>query len=63
MTAFSDQDPVTVGGDQGFKKVIPGAKGQKYVIIKGRWHFLQEEKGVKLAEVTIDFINENKLQG
>ena len=41
----------------------PGAKGQKYVTIKGGGHFLQEDKGDEQAEVIIDFINENKLQG
>lgn len=42
VTAFSDNDPVTGGGDAVFKKLIPGAKGQPHVTLKGA-HFLQED--------------------
>lgn len=42
VTAFSDNDPVTRGGELPFQKLIPGAKGQAHVTLKGG-HFLQED--------------------
>ena len=42
VTAFSDNDPVTQGGERPFQKQIPGAKGQAHVTLKGG-HFLQED--------------------
>lgn len=42
VTAFSDADPVTVGGDALFQKLVPGAKGQPHVTLSGA-HFLQED--------------------
>ena len=56
LTAFSDSDPVTRGGDLVFQKRIPGAQGQPHTTIKGAGHFLQEDKGEEFAEVVIDFI-------
>ncbi len=55
LTAFSDSDPVTQGGEHIFQKLIPGATGQTHVTIKGASHFLQEDKGEELAQVVIDF--------
>ena len=42
ITAFSDNDPVTKGGDLVFQKRISGAKGQAHVTLRGG-HFLQED--------------------
>jgi haloalkane dehalogenase len=42
VTAFSDNDMVTKGGDLQFQQLIPGAKGQAHVTLKGA-HFLQED--------------------
>lgn len=42
VTAFSDNDPVTQGGERPFQKQIPGAKCQAHVTLKGG-HFLQED--------------------
>jgi haloalkane dehalogenase len=56
LTAFSDGDPVTRGGERVFQKLIPGAQGQPHVTITGAGHFLQEDKGEELARVIIDFI-------
>ena len=42
VTAFSDNDPITRGGDAVFQNLIPGAKGQPHVTLKGA-HFLQED--------------------
>jgi haloalkane dehalogenase len=50
VTAFSDEDPVTKGGDLIFQARIPGAKGQPHVTTKGS-HFLQEDCPEQLADV------------
>lgn len=42
VTAFSDGDAVTRGGEAIFQSRIPGAKGQPHVTLKGG-HFLQED--------------------
>jgi haloalkane dehalogenase len=56
LTAFSDQDSITRGGDQGFQERVPGTKGQPHTTIKGGGHFLQEDCGAELARVVVDFI-------
>ena len=56
LTAFSDGDPITRGGDLIFQKRIPGAQGQSHKTIKGAGHFLQEDKGEEFAAVVVDFI-------
>ena len=56
LTAFSDGDPITRGGDRAFQRLVPGAKGQPHTTIEGAGHFLQEDKGPELAQVIIDFI-------
>jgi len=42
VTAFSDSDPITKGGDTVMQNFIPGAKGQPHVTLSGA-HFLQED--------------------
>ena len=59
LTAFSDKDPITAGGDKAFQKLIPGTKGQLHTIIKDGGHFLQEDQGVALANVVVSFLQEN----
>jgi len=59
LTAFSDSDPITKGGDAFFLKMVPGAKGQPHTTIKGGGHFLQEDCGEELARVMVDFIKLN----
>jgi haloalkane dehalogenase len=49
LTLFSDQDPVTAGGEKPFQKLLPGAQGQPHATIVGAGHFLQEDKGEELA--------------
>lgn len=56
LTAFSDQDPVTHGGDKALRELIPGCNGQPHTTIVGGGHFLQEDKGEELARVVVDFI-------
>jgi haloalkane dehalogenase len=56
LTAFSDSDPITGGGEQVFQRLMPGAKGRSHVTIEAAGHFLQEEKGEELAQIVINFM-------
>ena len=56
LTAFSDSDPVTGGGDRVLQARIPGTKGQPHTTIVGGGHFLQEDKGEELGRIVVDFI-------
>jgi haloalkane dehalogenase len=60
LTAFSDGDPVTAGGDRVFQRLVPGAQNQPHTTIAGAGHFLQEDKGEELARVVVDFIARTK---
>jgi len=59
LTAFSDKDPITRGGDRFWQTLVPGAAEQNHVIIKNASHFVQEDKGPELAKVIIEFIKNN----
>jgi len=56
LCAFSDQDPVTAGGDAAFLARVPGTRGQPHTTIRGAGHFLQEDKGEELAAVVLDWL-------
>ena len=56
LTAFSDGDPITGGGDRIFQKVVPGAQGRPHVTLPGGGHFLQEDVGPELARVVAQFV-------
>ncbi len=56
LTAFSDSDPITGGGDRIFLEKVPGTKGQPHTTIKGGGHFLQEDRGEDFARVIVEFI-------
>ena len=56
LTAFSDQDPVTRGGDRAFQRDVPGCAGQPHTTIEGGGHFLQEDRGEHLAQVVVSWI-------
>jgi haloalkane dehalogenase len=56
LTAFSDGDPITGGGDRIFRKLVPGAEGMPHTTLRGGGHFLQEDVGPSLAEVVVDLI-------
>jgi haloalkane dehalogenase len=56
LTAFSDGDPITSGGERAFQRLVPGAKGQPHTTITDAGHFLQEDKGPELAQVVLDFM-------
>jgi haloalkane dehalogenase len=62
LTAFSDGDPITSGGESFFQQLVPGTKGQPHTTIKGGGHFLQEDCGEDLARVMVDFIKQTTLQ-
>jgi haloalkane dehalogenase len=56
LTAFSDGDPITRGGEQIFQKRVLGAQGQPHTVIQGGGHFLQEDRGESFARVVNDFM-------
>ncbi len=56
LCAFSDGDPITRGSDRVFIERVPGATGIEHRTVNGGGHFLQEDKGDKLAEIVTDFI-------
>lgn len=60
LTAFSDQDAVTKGGEKVFIERIPGAKGQPHTIISGGGHFLQEDAPVQISALIDTFIRSSK---
>jgi haloalkane dehalogenase len=58
LTAFSDSDPITQGGDAYFQKTIPGTKGTKHTTIMNAGHFVQEDKGEEWAQIIVEFIRD-----
>lgn len=56
LTAFSDRDPVTKGGEVPFQRRVPGAQGVDHVTIEGGGHFLQEDKPEEFAAAIIGFV-------
>lgn len=56
LTASSDSDAITRGGDRIFQALVPGAAGQPHVTIERAGHFLQEDKGEEVARVVAEFI-------
>jgi haloalkane dehalogenase len=57
LTAFSDGDPITRGGDRVFQKLVPGAQGMAHTTLGGGGHFLQEDVGPELARVVADLVS------
>ena len=55
LTAFSDRDPITKGGDYRFQSRVPGAKGQPHVTTRGGGHFVQEDRPDYLAKLIVTF--------
>ncbi len=56
LTAFSDLDPITRGGDSAFQRDVPGCAGQPHTTITGGGHFLQEDRGEDLAKVVAEWM-------
>lgn len=61
LTAFGDSDPVTRDGEKRFIESVPGAKGQKHTILKGAGHFIQDDAGEELAEIVVQFAEDNPI--
>ena len=59
LTAFSNSDPITKGGERFWQKIVPGAQNQNHPIVKNGGHFIQEDKGPELANIIIRFIENN----
>ncbi len=56
LTAFSDSDPITGGGQAVFQKRVRGAHGLAHVTILDAGHFLQEDQPVQICTQLMDFI-------
>ncbi len=56
LCCFSDQDPVTAGGDKVFRNKVPGAEGQPHTTVIGGGHFVQEDRGHELVDILNRFI-------
>ncbi|MEX0366009.1 MAG: haloalkane dehalogenase [Ruegeria sp.] len=56
LTAFGAEDKIMAGIDKVFQTLCPGAAGQPHVVLPGAGHFLQEDVGEALADLTNDFI-------
>jgi haloalkane dehalogenase len=56
ICCFSDDDPVTAGGDKPFLKLVPGAQGQPHTMVTSAHHFFQEDGADQIARVLIDAI-------
>jgi haloalkane dehalogenase len=61
ITAFSDSDPVTAGGDKIMQKLIPGCQGQAHTTISQGGHFLQEDQPEALSNVLLSFMRANPI--
>lgn len=56
LTAFSDNDPITRGGDRVFQKLIPGCQGLPHVTVTNAGHFLQEDNPEQLIGIIREFM-------
>ena len=61
VTAFSDGDAVTRGGEAAFQARVPGARGQPHVTVHGG-HFLQEDSPAEIIAVLQGMI-QRRLKG
>ena len=58
LTAFSDGDAVTRGGEKIFRERVPGARGQPHVTLHGG-HVLQEDCPSEIVDLIDTFIRKN----
>lgn len=56
LTIFGDSDPMTSGSERVMQRKIPGAAGQAHRILTGVGHFIQEDAGEELGELTAAFV-------
>jgi haloalkane dehalogenase len=58
LTVFGDRDPISKGAELGFQQRVPGAKGQRHVVLSPAHHFLQEDQPEAIAERIHAFVAE-----
>lgn len=58
LTVFGSKDTIMFGAEKAFQKLVPGTKDQDHKILEAG-HFIQEEKGVELADLMIEFYEKN----
>lgn len=63
LVLFSDGDPITRAARPFFRALIPSAREQPRLVIKGAGHFLQEESGEEIARSVIEFIDRTPVGG
>ncbi|MGA9277701.1 haloalkane dehalogenase [Ilumatobacter sp.] len=56
VCCFSDDDPVTAGGDKPFLQLVPGTQGQPHTTVTNAHHFFQEDGAAQLAQIVLDAI-------
>ncbi len=56
LCCFSDQDPVTRGGENAFLARVPGTKEQPHLTIENAHHFVQEDAPQEIARIILDAI-------
>ena len=54
MTAFSDRDPITAGGEVRFQQEVPGAKDIAHRTIQNAGHFVQQEQPQLCVQAILD---------
>lgn len=56
LCCFSDQDPVTRGGERAFLSRVPGTAGQPHETIENAHHFVQEDSPNDVARIILQAI-------
>ena len=56
ICAFTNNDPVTAGGEKAFIGRVPGTANQPHTTIQGGGHFVQETRPKELSEVIIQAV-------
>lgn len=56
MLAFSDNDPVTAGGDKKFLEQVPGCEGVEHRTVTNAGHFLQQDQPEQCVQAILDVI-------
>lgn len=54
MCAFSDNDPVTAGGEKRFLELVPGCQGVAHRTISPAGHFLQQDQPQQCVQAILD---------